>query len=421
MIKSFDRMRVILVAFLAISAFLNYLDRQALAILAAPIQAELKITDEGYAFVVSSFLVAYSLGNLISAWCIEKWGVRVALPAFVLWWSIANFLTGFGTDEYTIAATRFALGLAETGGFIAITIMSQESFKPSQRAIVIGFCNAAAMIGATLSPPIVAWLYEVSGWRFAFFSTGLLGVAWAFCWVLIFVRGKATVDLSYEHSNTAKSDAVAETSDGKQYSYLQTMTDRKVWAIIIGKMLTYPVWFFYLFWFPKYLTDERGLSVAELGNTVWVTYFAAALGSIVGGMFSGYLIRRGVKPSAARLWVLAFVAVVGPIGIINGFGPPILISIMVASVVAFLQMFWQINIQVLSTDIFDKTQLVKVISIAALITSLFSVLTNTLVGSLVETISYRPMFVVMAFAYPAAFLIVFILTREKDAPAFIRE
>jgi ACS family hexuronate transporter-like MFS transporter len=277
------------------------------------------------------------------------------------------------------------------------------------------------MIGATLSPPIVAWLYEVSGWRFAFFSTGLLGVAWTFCWVLIFVRGKTTVDLSYERSNTAKSDTVAETSDGKRYSYLQTMTDRKVWAIIIGKMLTYPVWFFYLFWFPKYLTDERGLTVAELGKTVWVTYFAAALGSIVGGMFSGYLIRRGVKPSAARLWVLAFVAVVGPIGIVNGFGPPILISIMVASVVAFLQMFWQINIQVLSTDIFDKTQLVKVISIAALITSLFSVLTNTLVGSLVETISYRPMFVVMAFAYPVAFLIVFVLTREKDVPASKRE
>lgn len=420
MLKSIDQTRIILVALLAVSAFLNYLDRQALAILASPIQADLNITNQGYAFIVSSFLVAYSAGNLICAWCIEKWGVRIALPVFVLWWSTANFLTGFATDTNTVAATRFALGLAETGGFIAITVMAQSSFKPSQRALVIGCCNAAAMIGATVSPPIIAWLYEIYGWRMAFYSTGLLGAVWTLCWVLMFVRNADKSDLSYDEKIDEQNSSTDQSRDDSPVSYLSVIKNRKAWAIVFGKMLTYPIWFFYLFWFPKYLTDERGLSVSELGQTVWVTYLAAAVGSIIGGMASGLLIKRGMVPQVARLWILAFVAVVGTIGIINGFEPPIIISIAVASFVAFVQMFWQINIQVLSTDIFGKRELVKVISMGAIITSIASVISNTLVGSLVETISYRPMFIVMGFAYAFAFLIVYLLLREsksKDSSA----
>ncbi len=420
MTKSFEYKQFFIVIFLAVSAFLNYIDRQALAILAAPIQADLKISDEGYAFVVSSFLVAYSLGNLISAWCIEKWGVRVALAAFVLWWSTANFLTGFATDTYTLAATRFALGLAETGGFIAITVMAQASFKSSQRAFVIGLCNAAAMIGATASPPILAWIYEVSGWRYAFYITGAIGMLWSLCWFLLFVRG-SNINVPSEAPNNTEILSGSVLTDDQKFTYLDVISDRKVWAIILGKMLIYPVWFFYLFWFPKYLTDERGLTVAEMGRTVWVIYLAAAVGSIVGGMVSGFMIKKGINPKDSRIYVLSFVAIFGLVGTINGFEPDINITIIVSSIVAFVQMLWQINIQTLSTDIFDNKKLTKIVSGAAVITSIFSVMLNMLVGALVATISYRPMFIVMGLAYPVAFLIVSLLLNEKTPKRLFSE
>jgi len=399
---------------LGVSAFLNYLDRQALAILATPIQAELNLSEQDYAFVVSAFLVAYSMGNLITGWMLEKWGARVTLPGFVLFWSAANFATGLVVDVNTLAATRFALGIAEIGGFLAITVIAKDLYPPQRRAFVMGLCNAATMLGASAAPPLIAWIHEVSGWRPAFFSTGVIGFVWVVCWLMLFSRPAKYNAMAAEAA--AEEPEVAKGSPDRNapgFTWLGAITNRKVWGITFGKMLVYPVWYFYLFWFPKYLTDERGMTVAELGRTAWVVYAAAGVGSILGGLASGWFIQRGKTPIAARLTVLAGVAAIGPIASLgNGFGPPIALSLMFASVVGFVQMFWQVNIGVLATDVFSSRQLGKVLGVAGFLTGLAGVGSNQLVGALVEEVSYRPMFIVMAFAYPLALAAVLFFLRE---------
>jgi ACS family hexuronate transporter-like MFS transporter len=407
------RTRIIIVVLLGFSAFLNYLDRQALAILATPIQADLSLSQQDYAFVVSAFLVAYSGGNLVTGWLLERFGARLTLPAFVLFWSAANFATGLVVDVNSLAATRFALGVAEIGGFLALTVIGKDLFPPKQRASVMGWCNAAAMFGATAAPPLIAWIYGLSGWRFAFLSTGVIGFLWAACWLLMFHR-PANYNAMAEAAEAAEA-ALPSKIDRKAPSltWVQALTSRRVWAITCGKMFVYPVWYFYLFWFPKYLTDERGLTIAELGRSAWVVYAAAGVGSVVGGMASGYLIQRGKSPATSRLIVMAGVALIGPFASLgNGFGPPILLSLMFASMVGFVQMIWQVNIIVLATDLFSSRQLGKVIGVAGFLTGLAGVLSNQLVGALVETVSYRPMFIVMAGAYPVAMIAVLILLRE---------
>ncbi len=418
MTSSLNRTRFVIVALLGFSAFLNYLDRQALAILAKPIQADLGLSQQDYAFVVSAFLIAYSGGNLVCGWLLERFGGRIALPAFVLFWSAANFATGLVVDVNTLAATRFALGAAEIGGFLALTVIAKDLFPPNRRASVMGWCNAAAMFGATAAPPLIAWIYGLSGWRFAFLSTGVIGFAWAACWILLFYR-PTSYDSMMAEAEAAEA-VLPSTVDrnAPSFSWIGALTNRGVWAITCGKMFVYPVWYFYLFWFPKYLTDERGLTIAELGSTAWVVYAAAGIGSLVGGAASGLLIQRGKSPVAARLMVMAFVALIGPFASLgNGFGPPILLSLMFASMVGFVQMIWQVNIIVLATDLFSSRQLGKVIGVAGFLTGLAGVVSNQLVGALVESVSYKPMFMVMAAAYPLAFVAVWMLLRQPRAPA----
>lgn len=413
MANQFIRSRFVIVALLAFSAFLNYLDRQALAILATPIQAELDLSQQDYAFIVSAFLVAYSGGNLVCGWLLERFGGRLALPAFVLFWSAANFATGLVDDVNTMAATRFALGLAEIGGFLALTVIAKDLFPPKRRAFFMGWFNAAAMFGATAAPPLIAWIYGEAGWRFAFLSTGMVGFLWAACWLLLFHSPSQYDALAAEAE--AEEAALPSTIDrhAPSFSWIGAICDRRVWALTIGKMLVYPVWYFYLFWFPKYLTDERGMTVAELGATLWVVYAAAGIGSIIGGMASGALIQRGKSPVAARLIVMAGVAILGPLASLgNGFGPPIMISLLFASFVGFVQMIWQINIIVLATDLFSSKQLGKAIGVAGCLTGIAGVVSNELVGGLVDTVSYGPMFVVMAAAYPLAFVCVLLLLRK---------
>ncbi len=416
MTSNLARTRLIIVALLGFSAFLNYLDRQALAILAKPIQTDLNLSHQDYAFVVSTFLVAYSGGNLICGWLLERFGGRITLPAFVLFWSAANFATGLVVDVNTLAVTRFALGAAEIGGFLALTVIAKDLFPPSRRASVMGWCNAAAMFGATAAPPFIAWIYGLAGWRFAFLSTGVIGFVWAACWLLLFYRPASYNSMAAEAEGAEAVLPSAVDPNAPRFSWLGALANRGVWAITFGKMLVYPVWYFYLFWFPKYLTDERGLTIAELGRTAWVVYAAAGIGSVLGGAASGLLIRRGKSPATARLMVMACVALVGPFASLgNGFGPPILLSLVFASMVGLVQMIWQVNIIVLATDLFSSRQLGKVIGVAGFLTGVAGVVSNQLVGSLVETVSYKPMFIVMAAAYPLAWIAVWLLLRQPRA------
>ncbi len=404
----------VVVALLSISTLLNYLDRQTLALLAKPIQAALNMDDKGYAFVVTVFMFAYMGGNIIASWLIDRIGPRLALAVLVILWSIAGIASGLVQDAQQMAWTRFALGLAEVGNWVTAISLVNAFFPPSQRALAVGIYTATAMFGAAAAPPLITWVNELTGWRTSFIVTGAIGIVWAVVWVAYSQRlGRA------ESSGEVVSAPQVE-GDTEVLSWWAALRMPRVWAIAFGIMLTWPVWYFYLNWFPKYLTDERSLSTLEMGRQAWVVYLAAGIGCLTGGAAPGVLMKFGLNSAQAKLWILGGVCLLAPVGLVNAFGPPVWISLMVGAAVAFVHMYWQINLTALASDLFTARSFGKVFAVAGLASGLGGMGTTWLIGQLVGIVSYRPMFVVMALVYPLAMALIVWLTRaprSKTVPA----
>lgn len=392
-------------AMLAISTFLNYLDRQVLSLLAQPVQQMLNMDDKGYAFVVTAFMLAYTVGNLFAATLIDRLGVLRAAPFFVGAWSIAGCMSGLAQNMPQLAASRFVLGLFEVGNFVAAPMLVALFMPPRHKALGVGVYTAAAMFGAAVSPPLITAINAAMGWRAAFLLLGGAGLCWVALWWLLPLKSTQAGDAADEAAN-ARASGVTDLT-----SWRQTICEPKVWAIGLGTMLTYPVWFFYLNWFPKYLTDERGLSTLEMGSRAWTVYLSAGLGCLAAGALIGLLVRKGLAPIRARLLAMGGVAVLAPIGAINFFEPSIPISLASAAAVAFIHMIWQVTITSLPLELFSARSIGKVFGVAGIASGLGGMASTWLIGQLVGTVSYRPMFVVMACAYAVALFVLMTLLR----------
>lgn len=405
---NWSRMRWAIVAMLAAAAGLNYLDRQTLALMAGDVQAELRIGDKGYAFVVNAFLAAYMSGGVISAFIVDRIGGRRAMGLFVLWWSIASAISGAASQVWHIAAARFALGIAEAGGWIASPKLVQEWFPQRERALAIGLYSASAHFGAALAPIAITAMLLSIGWRWTFVVTGACGLVWLAIWLLLTARRAAAPATAIEPmvplEAAVEQDAARLGAGGERNQWLAVLKTRPVWAIAAANALTNPVWFFYLFWFPKYLVEERGLSVAAMGRVSWVVYAAAGVGSILGGVASGAMVRRGMAPARARAAVMAAVAVVAPLGALNTLAPPVAISIALGAVVALAHTAWVTNQTALFVDLYDEGQVGKGLAISNLVAGLVTMGSTWAMGQLVTSLTYRPMFLVIAIAYPLGFV-----------------
>lgn len=402
------RYRWVIVAMLALAGLLNYVDRQTLSLMAGAVQADLSIDDMGYATLVNAFLVAYTAGGILSAFLVDRMGGRRAMMLFVGWWSLASAASGLAANLWQLAASRFAMGIAEAGGWVASPKLVREWFPAREHALAIGLYSAAAHVGAALSPIAITTLLLTVGWRWTFAVTGMLGAAWFVAWLLLYPadrRGAVPMPM------TAQATAVREQGLG---GWLAVMRTRGVWLVAAANSLTNPVWFFYLFWFPKYLTEERGLSVAEMGRTSWIVYAAAGFGSMLGGIISGELVRRGMRAKSARVATMAGIAVIAPIGALNTLDPAVPVSLALGAVVAACHTAWVTNQTALFVDLYPARHIGKAFGVNSLVTGLVTIGSTYLVGALVATITYRPMFLVIAIAYPLGVLAAWLAVRQPS-------
>jgi ACS family hexuronate transporter-like MFS transporter len=201
-------------------------------------------------------------------------------------------------------------------------------------------------------------------------------------------------------------------------SWLEVLSTPGVWLIALCNSLTNPVWFFYLFWFPKYLTDERGLSVAEMGRVAWVVYASAGVGSLVGGALSGWAIKHGATPPKARILVLTLLAMIAPLGALNALAPPVVVSLALGSLVAFCHTAWVTNQSALLVDLYPGPQLAKAFATSGLLAGAVTIGSQYLIGQLVASLTYRPMFLVIAVAYPFGLLAAWLATRAMRRRAW---
>ena len=394
---------IITLVFLA--AVLNYVDRQVLSALAPTIQKDLGMTDRDYANIVNIFLVAYTIAYLISGKLVDMLGTRVGMVAFVAWWSVANMLTAAAQGVRSMGAFRFGLGLGEAGVWPAASKAVSEWFPARERALAIGIYTMGATIGATVAPyiviPLAAFPYAEklpfladllghgTGWRMAFLITGALGLLWLIPWLWFYRQPRESRFVTAAEQKLLDDSAAAEAkaggvTEGKAWSWKQVFTSKVVWLLLLGRLITDPVWYFYQFWFPKYLNSERG--VAQEGLTItWIVYAAAGAGSLLGGWLSGVLVNRGVLPAKSRLWVMLGCACLLPVSPFIASVTGVNLAMTLTIVAVFASLAWLINISSLVVDVVPKACLGTVFSVVAAGSTVGGILMNTLVASMVSS------------------------------------
>ncbi|MEZ0469877.1 MFS transporter [Luteimonas salinilitoris] len=397
-----SRMRWAILALLFLSTVINYVDRQTLSILASTIQADLGMSDLDYAAVVQLFLVAYTIAHLGAGWLTDRLGPKLGLALFVCWWSTANLVTGFAQSAMQLGAARFALGLGEAGNYTAAPKTVAERFPAHERGFAVGVYTAGAMVGATIAPPLIGWLALAHGWRAAFFATGALGFVWVVGWWLV-----------HHWSPPVQAPRAAEA--GGRWGWIPLLRQRPVWGLALARMITDPVWYFYLFWFPKYMIDDRGLTLMQMAQVAWVVYLAADLGSIGGGVASGRLVRRGMAPARSRLWLMGIAALLAPIGATIAGEPSIATTFALAALVACAHLVFLTNITTLAVDTFPSRHVATIFGIIAAGSGLGGMLSTRVVGEFANEQSYGPLFLMMALLHPLGWLVAWWAVRKPAA------
>ena len=417
MTRKIPNLRWWITGLLFFSTVINYMDRQNLSILARTIQDDLHITDLQYSYVVQAFLLAYTLSYLVAGRLTDYLGTRVSMACFVVWWAIADMATSLSRGLVSLGFFRFLLGVGEPGNYTAAPKAVSEWFPPKERALVIGIYTAGATLGATLAPPLIAYLGSRFHWRMVFLFTGSLGLIWVLPWLWLYRRPEEHPRITEEEKGLIASDsfnavdAADEMPAEGRWRYI--LKRRETWLLMFGRMITDPVWYFYLFWFPKYLLDARHLTLAEVGRIAWIVYLAADVGCILGGYFSGVLIKRGWKPARSRLWVMGIAAVLLPLSPLINSAPTPLLAVCIAGVAAFAHLTWQISLGALVLDLYPKPVVGTVFGLVAAGSGFGGMISTNLVGRAVTYWSYAPVFVVMGFLHPVAYLMITLLRKRE--------
>lgn len=395
-----------IVGLLFLATVFNYMDRQTLSILARTIQNDLHLTDLDYSDIVQWFLLAYTISYLIAGRVTDWLGTRASMACFILWWSAADMLTGLARTGGQLAGARFLLGMGEPGNYTAAPKAISEWFSARERSVALGLYTAGATVGATIAPPVIAWLTLRHGWRAAFFITGALGMLWVIPWWFVY---KPREDVTIAEARAPK--------QGEWQRWKLLFQEREVWLLMLVRLVTDPVWYFYLFWFPKYLSDALHLSLRQLGSVAWVVYLAADLGSVLGGLYVSRRISRGGRPIFTEQKVMTMLACIAPVGLLIPFMPGLTGVLALAAIVAFVQLAWQITTTTLAVNYFSTSLIATAFGIIAAGSGIGGMLSTNIVGHVVTSFSYRPVFIGLAVLHPVALLFVWGIRQGRAATA----
>ncbi|XHR28361.1 MAG: MFS transporter [Chthoniobacteraceae bacterium] len=404
---------------LLLAAVLNYIDRSVLGLLAKTIQEDLHISDRQYAFVINCFLLAYTVAYLLSGRIVDKLGVRVSLAIFVGWWSISNALTGVAQSLRSLSVFRFMLGLGEAGAFTASPKAVSEWFPPSERGIAIGLYSIGSALGATIAPILVAHIAVNYGWRWVFAVSPMLGGMWLICWLWLYrppAEHPRITEKERAYLNANLAPAPQPVEKGSELAiWGSVFRSPYIWRLMIARLLTDPVWYFYQFWMPKYLQSSRGLDQKGVA-IIWMIFLAADAGFLVSGFLSGRLIKRGRPAPSARLSVMLMSACLVPVSFFIPTVPSVAAVIALGMLIAFAHTCWLSNLTSLIVDIVPSRILGTAFGVIACGSTLGGIFMNQLVAWFVENRSYDGCFYLMTFLHPAALLLIWSL-RHRNCPA----
>jgi len=398
---------------LFLSSVINYIDRQTLSVVAPSLTKQLHMSPVEYSNVLQAFLAAYTLMYLGSGFLVDRWGTRASLGVFMAFWSASNMLHAFARTAFQLGVFRALLGIGEPGNFMAGFKAISEWYPPQEKAFVSGLLNGGSAVGAIIATPLVVWLMVAFNWQTAFVATGALGFIWLVAWLLFYRLPDRHPWITAEELALVNAAKVRQpgTHSAPALSRTQLFQKRQTWGLLLSRFISDPVWWFYLFWLPKYLVDERHFSLVHMGMLAWLPYLTADLGSLGGGIASGWLVKRGWQPLRARKVILLPCALLMPLSLLIP-SSSAAIALAIISVVTFAHMAWKTNLVTISNDIYPVGVIGSISGIIAFGSGVGGTLFTNMTGQVVQHYSYTAIFAIMAFLHPVAYLLVRWLVRE---------
>jgi ACS family hexuronate transporter-like MFS transporter len=412
-------------ALLFAATTINYVDRQVLAILAPTLQRELQWSESQYGDVVSWFSLLYAFGFLAAGSWLDRVGVRRGFAAAVVAWSFAAIASAAARTTAGFSAARGMLGLAESANFPAAIKTVAEWFPKEERALATGIFNAGTNTGAIVAPLIVPWIAVTWGWQWAFIITGSFGFAWVAAWLLLYRSPESDprasrAELEHIRSEVAhKSGGTPVDPGAARLPLLSLLRHRQMWAVVIGKAMADPIWWFYLYWMPKFLDARYGIKLGQVAAPLIAVYVVADAGSIAGGWFSSALIKRGSTVNRARKTAMLVAAV---LIVPTAFAPlatGMWTAVALVSLAAAAHQAWSANVYTLSSDMFPRSAVGSVMGIAGFAGAMSGVLVQRATGRILEANgqNYAPLFAVAGLAYVSAWVFIHLLApRLEPAP-----
>ena len=403
-------------ALLFFATTMNYVDRQILGLLAPVLQKSIGWNEVQYGYIVTAFQAAYALGLLLMGWLMDWIGARAGYAISIVIWSLSAMAHALARTPFGFGMARFTLGLGEAGNFPAGIKTVAEWFPKKERALATGIFNSGTNVGATLTPLAVPWIVNHLGWQFAFISTGLLSAIPAIFWVRMYRRPEKHPRVSAAELAHIQSDPAESTV---KISWARLLPHRQTWAFLIGKLLTDPVWWFFLFWLPKFLYTEHGLSLTGLGLPLVIIYNAASVGSIFGGWLPARLLKAGWTLNRARKTTMLLCALaVTPI-VVTANVHNLWLAVAIISLAAGAHQGWSANLFTLASDMFPQRAVGSVVGIGGFGGAVGGMCIATFTGWVLQvTGSYLPMFIIAGSVYLLALLLVHVLA-PRLAPAEI--
>ena len=397
MAKPLKHLRWWIVWTLFCSTVINYIDRQTLSVLAPVITKEFHMSNADYSRIVSAFQVAYAGMWLVGGVLIDVIGTRMGLTLAMIWWSIASMLPALASSVRTFALFRFLLGIGEGWNWPGASKTVAEWFPAKERGLAVGIFDSGSSVGGAVAAVAVPWIAILLGWRFAFFTAGLLGFLWLILWLTVYHPLSSHPRLSSAERALIESgrDTAAVSSRQGVARWLSLLKQSNVWGIVLGRSLTDPIWWFYVFWLPKYLSDARGFSLKQIAAFAWLPFVASDIGNFTGGLASGYLIKRGFAVVRSRKWVCILSSLPILAGIPAALASNPYWALTLISVATWGYASWSTMGLTFPSDLFPQDVVGSVTGLSGLSASLVSGLIFTpLVGWLVDHFSYLPAFIV---------------------------
>jgi MFS transporter, ACS family, hexuronate transporter len=423
--------RWMICALLFFASTINYVDRQVIGILKPTLQAEFGWTEIDYADIIFAFQLAYAISFLFAGRMIDWLGTRTGYSVALVIWSLAAIAHAeaptFGPMAAAILAlvgltytasvagfivARLALGFGEAGNFPAAIKVTAEWFPRRERALATGLFNSGTNVGALVTPLVVPWITLYWGWYWAFVITGALGLIWLFFWIPMYRAPEKHPRVSAAELAYIRSDPP---DPPLHIPWVRLLRYRQTWAFALGKFLTDPVWWLYLFWIPDFLNRNYQINLSTIGPPLIAIYLVADVGSIGGGWLSSALLKRGWTPNAGRkVAMLVCALAVVPMIFASG-AKDLWTAVALVSLAAAAHQGWSANLFTLTSDMFPRQAVGSVVGLGGFAGAVGGMLIAKVTGAILEkTGSYLPVFFVAAFAYLTALLVIHLLVPKLE-------